>query len=55
MVIGFLRREDHGGHVVTKAPYKAYDLSWWLGSLRGVAGVTEGGLLVVLWDSGEMA
>lgn len=44
---GALRMEDHGRYVVTEAPYKAYGSSWWLGSLRGVAGVTGGGQFIV--------
>lgn len=56
MIVGALGREGFGGHVVTEAPYRACGSRWWMGSLRGAAGVTGGGEFIVPWgNSGEMA
>lgn len=56
MIVGALGREGFGGHVVTEAPYRACGSRWWMGSLRGAAGVTGRGEFIVPWgNSGEMA
>ena len=42
--------------MVTEAPYRLCGSSWWLGILRGAAGVTGCGKFIVPWGStGEMS
>lgn len=56
MVMGALRREGHGGHVVAEALYRAYGSNWWLDGLTGAAAVTGSGQFIVPRESsGEMA
>jgi hypothetical protein len=45
------KRKDKVGYGLYKTPYRGCGSVWWLGSFRGVAGVTRGWQFVYTWGS----